>query len=81
MTLEQCTTSLDKVNKKRKYRTTIFCGTIMYAEIVISREKIVHVKVIDISCEFKIVYLILMLPKNFGDYLPTLENILSNNPI
>ena len=31
MTLEQCTTSLDKVNKKRKYRTTIFCGTIMYA--------------------------------------------------
>ena len=48
-------------------------------QIVISREKIVNVKVIDISCEFKIVYLILMLPKNFGDYLPTLENISSNN--
>ena len=32
MTLEQCTTSLDKVNKKRKYRTTISCGTILYGE-------------------------------------------------
>ena len=29
MTLEQCTTSLDKVNRKRKYRITIFCGTIL----------------------------------------------------
>ena len=30
MTLEQCTTSLDKVNNKRKYRTTVFCGIILY---------------------------------------------------
>ena len=29
--------------------------------------------------EFKFVYLILMLPKNFGDCLSTLENISSNN--
>ena len=29
VTLEQCMTSLDKVNKKRKYSTIIFCGTIL----------------------------------------------------
>ena len=46
--------------------------------IVISREKVVYVKVTDISCEFKILYLILMLPKIFGNCLPTLENISSN---
>ena len=29
MTLELCMTSWYKVNKKRKYRTTIFCATIL----------------------------------------------------
>ena len=29
MTLKLCTTSLYKVNKKRKYNTTIFCATIL----------------------------------------------------
>ena len=36
-------------------------------------------KVTKMICEFKFVYLILILPKNFGDYLSTLENISSNN--
>ena len=39
----------------------------------------VHVKVTNMRFEFKFVYLILMLPKNFGDCLSTLENISSNN--
>ena len=41
----------------------------------------VYVKVTNMRCEFKFVYLILMLPKNFGDCLPTLENISSNNSV
>ena len=30
MFIELCSSSQLKVNKKRKYRTTVFCGTIMY---------------------------------------------------
>ena len=48
---------------------------------LVEKLKVVHVKVTNINCEFKIVYLILMLPKNFGNYLPTLENISSNNSV
>ena len=41
----------------------------------------VHVKVTNMGFEFKVVYLILMLPKNFGDCLPTLENIWINKSV
>ena len=41
----------------------------------------IHVKVTNMRFEFKGVYLTLMLPKNYGDCLPTLENISSNKSI
>ena len=41
----------------------------------------VHVKVTNMVFEFKVVYLILTMPKNFGDCLPTLENISSNKSV
>ena len=38
-------------------------------------------KVTNMRFEFKVVYLILMVPKNFGGCLPTLENISSNKSV
>ena len=82
MTLELCMTSLYKVNQKRKiglqYLVPQFgCDRLWLVE----KKWRVYVKVTKINCEFKYVYLVLMLPKNFGDYLPKLENISSNNSI
>ena len=82
MTLELCMTSLYKVNQKENIGLQYFVPQFGRGRLwLVEKKWRVHMKVTNISCEFKYVYLVLMLPKNFGDCLPKLENILSNNSI